>query len=87
MSVGKKGKKACVNALLMTLSRVTRISFIKKENKAQNHYAESMRNLGAVLGFNKENTHSAKWGVMGYISVLYALRCTWQSDVVVLFLL
>lgn len=85
MSVGKKGKKARVNALLMTLSRVTRASFIKKENKAQNHYAESMRNLGAVLGFNKEN--SAKWGVMGYISVLYALRCTWQLDVVVLFLL
>ncbi len=39
MSLGKKGKNARVNALLMTLSRVTHISFIKKENKAQNHYA------------------------------------------------
>lgn len=78
------GKRPGVNALLMTLSRVTLVSFIKHQNKARDHYAQPVRNLGAVLGLNKENIHSAKWGVMGYISVLYAFRCTWQSDVVLL---
>lgn len=70
-------KRPGVNAPLMTLSRVTLVSLIKHQNKARDHYAQPVPNLR----FNKENIHSAKWGVMGYISVLYAFRCTWQSDV------
>lgn len=64
---GKK-KKATVNAVLMTLSRVTLHSFIKGWGvKCLWHYIES---LWILLGFNKENPPPDKWCIMGYISVL-----------------
>lgn len=61
-------KKATVNAVLMTLSRVILHSFIKGWGiKCLWHYVGLMRIL---LGFNKENLAPDKWCLMGYISVL-----------------
>lgn len=62
-------KKATVNAVVMTLSRVTLHSFIKGWGiKCLLHYVEPI-----LLRFNKENLPPDKWCLMGYISVL----CIW----------